>query len=145
MKYSKYFSDETDPKILDGQKCNETVECASLQVVLKELDKAREYIGKPFTITSGLRLANKNAAVGGVSNSAHLKGEAVDFVVKNVNLFSVYQYIVEKLNFDKVIFENKNGVSWIHFSNKIKGNRKIALIAVYNNGKMEYQEYKGGK
>lgn len=42
------------------------------------LDKARDIAGIPFKINSGLRTAELNAKVGGVKDSAHLKGYAVD-------------------------------------------------------------------
>ena len=42
------------------------------------LDKARDLSGTSYIITSGFRDPAHNAAVGGVSNSAHLTGLAVD-------------------------------------------------------------------
>ena len=42
------------------------------------LEEMREYIKKPIFITSGCRCATHNAAVGGVSNSSHLRGKAAD-------------------------------------------------------------------
>ena len=42
------------------------------------LDEAREIAGVPFIITSGFRNSIKNKEVGGVENSAHLSGLAVD-------------------------------------------------------------------
>lgn len=42
------------------------------------LDLAREYAGVPFIITSGYRTPEQNEAAGGKSNSAHLRGKAVD-------------------------------------------------------------------
>lgn len=42
------------------------------------LDRARHDAGVPFTITCGFRDPEHNAQVGGVSDSAHLKGLAVD-------------------------------------------------------------------
>lgn len=54
-------------------------EVAGLDKYLCELlDNAREYAGVPFVITSGLRSKEQNEAVGGVHDSAHLKGLAVD-------------------------------------------------------------------
>lgn len=46
------------------------------------LDKARELASVAFKIESGLRSKEKNAQVGGVPNSAHLEGIAVDLVCK---------------------------------------------------------------
>ena len=45
---------------------------------LNAIDKARDAAGVPFVITSGYRCAEHNAAVGGVENSAHVKGCAAD-------------------------------------------------------------------
>ena len=42
-----------------------------------------QFLGSPVQITSGLRSPAKNAAVGGVPNSAHLSGQAFDFVLPN--------------------------------------------------------------
>ena len=49
------------------------------------LDQAREFAQIPFCITSGLRTADQNKAVNGISNSAHLKGLAVDLQCYNGN------------------------------------------------------------
>lgn len=46
--------------------------------IVKELDKIREEWGSPIGITSGYRPPSVNAAVGGVRNSQHLTGNAVD-------------------------------------------------------------------
>ena len=42
------------------------------------LDEAREIAGVPFVITSGYRTPAENQAAGGVSESAHESGKAVD-------------------------------------------------------------------
>ena len=42
------------------------------------LDKARGLAGVPFVIISGKRSEDRNEAVGGVEDSAHLRGYAVD-------------------------------------------------------------------
>ena len=60
------------------------------------LDQAREIAGVPFIITSGLRTADQNRAVGGVSDSAHLKGLAVDLQCKNSNTrFKIVKSLLE--------------------------------------------------
>jgi uncharacterized protein YcbK (DUF882 family) len=47
-------------------------------MLLQHLDAIREKLGRPVTITSGLRCSEHNRAVGGRPTSAHLKGLAVD-------------------------------------------------------------------
>lgn len=54
---------------------------------LQLLDRAREISGTPFIINSGVRTPERNAAVGGRANSAHLSTReggpcAVDIAVK---------------------------------------------------------------
>lgn len=49
------------------------------------LDDAREFAGIPFVITSGLRTPEHNEMIGGVQDSAHLKGLAVDLRCRNSN------------------------------------------------------------
>ena len=43
-----------------------------------KLDMARKESGVPYVITSGLRVQGDNSTVGGVQDSAHLQGKAVD-------------------------------------------------------------------
>ena len=50
---------------------------------LQMLDRARDIAGVPFRINSGFRTPTHNKKVGGVSNSAHLRGYAVDIHVTN--------------------------------------------------------------
>ena len=46
------------------------------------LEQIRQEYNKPMIITSGCRCADHNAAVGGVSNSAHTRGTAADIKVE---------------------------------------------------------------
>jgi hypothetical protein len=45
---------------------------------IAKLEKARHIAGVPFEITSGKRTEGANATAGGVQDSAHLSGRAVD-------------------------------------------------------------------
>lgn len=49
-------------------------------MILEMLDDAREVAGIPFHISSALRCATHNEAIGGTSNSSHLNGTAFDIV-----------------------------------------------------------------
>lgn len=58
-------------------------EVQGLQIALVlMLDKAREEAGIPFIITSGFRTEDQNRRIGGVTDSSHLKGLAVDLRCK---------------------------------------------------------------
>lgn len=52
-------------------------------VILARLEKIRAYYGGKITITSGYRTASYNKRIGGYIYSAHMYGQAVDFVVYN--------------------------------------------------------------
>ncbi len=56
------------------------------------LQKIRDHFGAPLTITSGYRTASHNAAVGGASNSYHMKGMAADIKVQGVSPRQVAAY-----------------------------------------------------
>lgn len=63
-------------------------------------------------ITSAYRSRELNKHVGGVTNSQHLTGEAVDFVVPGHSHKEVAEWIIENIEFDQLILEP----SWIHIS-----------------------------
>lgn len=50
---------------------------------VKLLEAARKRAGVPFKLTSALRCEDHNKAVGGVPNSAHVRGMAVDVAATN--------------------------------------------------------------
>lgn len=61
--------------------------------LVKTADKVRAYFGKPITVSSGRRCAKHNAKVGGVSNSRHLSGKAMDFCVSGIPALLVLPYV----------------------------------------------------
>lgn len=77
------------------------------------LDPLREWYNKPIYINSGYRCKELNKAVGGVSNSYHLKGMAADIDMgdKNDNQ-PLFDYIKDNLSFTELGWEG-NG-RWIH-------------------------------
>lgn len=54
------------------------------QVELKHIQAIRDHYKVPVKITSGLRCEYENKRSGGINNSSHLKGYAVDFNAKGV-------------------------------------------------------------
>ena len=91
------------------------------------LDRAREAWGKPVKVNSGYRCPELNRAVGGVSNSQHLTGEAADITTgtKEGNKW-LFNYIKDNCVYDQLINEQK--YSWVHVSYKRNGvNRRDVL------------------
>jgi hypothetical protein len=83
------------------------------------LEPLRDVMGEPIKIGSGFRCQKLNKAVGGVCNSQHLKGQAVDLCIdgdieKGKKWFN---YIKDHLPFDQLIWEhNSKGSYWVHVS-----------------------------
>jgi uncharacterized protein YcbK (DUF882 family) len=61
--------------------------------LIRVADRTREHFGKPMQVSSGRRCANHNARVGGVSNSRHLSGKAMDFCVVGKTAAQVLDYV----------------------------------------------------
>lgn len=55
-------------------------------------DRVREHFGKAAIVSSGVRCKQHNANVGGVSNSRHLYGKAMDFRVSGKSANEVLAY-----------------------------------------------------
>ena len=100
--------------------------CALAHKVLQPL---RDAMGQPIKIGSGFRSLALNMAVGGVSNSQHMRGEAADLgidgdIPKGKRWF---EWIKTHCEFDQLIWEKnpKTGNYWVHVSYRADGkNRK---------------------
>lgn len=108
--------------------------CGALPTPIKEnikalvdnvLDPVREKLGKAINVTSGYRCPKHNRAVGGVTNSQHLQGEAADITTGSPDgNLRLIRLIVKNGRYDQVILYP----SFIHVSWKRNGvNRKEVL------------------
>lgn len=113
-----------DNKIPDNLKPNISA------LVKNVLQPARDWINNPINISSGYRSKKLNTAIGGVSNSQHLEGEAADIVTSdNAKLFN---YIKNNLQFDQLIWEygDSSQPEWIHVSYKRDGNNRNQVLTI---------------
>ena len=87
------------------------------------LDPLREEFAMPIYVNSGYRSAALNAAVGGVANSQHLRGEAADITSGtregNMRLWRLLRKM--RLPVDQAI--NEHNYAWIHVSHRTQHNR----------------------
>ena len=73
--------------------CGKVIIESKLITILEEL---REHIKKPVVITSGYRCPEYNEKVGGVPNSAHTKGLAVDVkCVHSRTRFKILEFLLK--------------------------------------------------
>lgn len=96
-----------------------------LDLIVYCLQPIRDKLNKPMVITSGYRCNEVNKLVGGVSNSQHCKGQAVDFTVKGLLVKELVNFIQNSgVEFDQLINEYDR---WCHIS-FVKGkNRKQVM------------------
>lgn len=105
--------------------------CALVHKVLQPL---REAMAHPIKIGSGFRSLALNQAVGGVSNSQHMRGEAADLCIdgdieKGKRWF---EWIKTHCEFDQLIWEKnpKTGNYWVHVSYRADGKNRKQVINI---------------
>jgi len=81
MKIEYFKLSEFDARDADGKKIPGTGG-QMRACTIEKCDKLREAYGKPLVVHSGMRTPERNKIVGGVKNSSHLLGYAVDW--KNI-------------------------------------------------------------
>jgi hypothetical protein len=107
----------------------------------------RVFYGFPIFISSFLRVPKLNVAVGGASNSQHMKGEAIDLDADRyggITNADIFYYIKENLIFDQIIWEfgDDDNPEWVHVSYKRDGgNRNKVTIAYRKNGRTYYKRW----
>lgn len=93
------------------------------------LDRIRERFAVPMIVTSGYRCEKLNKLIGGVDNSQHMKGEAVDFYFAGFSkkeMVTAFFEIAEVFDFDQLIYYKSKGI--IHASYSRKNNRHQVIM-----------------
>ena len=107
---------------------------ANLKRVCEWLEVLRKRYNAPIIINSGYRSPQLNKKIGGVANSNHLTGCAVDIRVENMEQLIRYAAILldyadeSHQEFDELLVErNRFGAIWLHFAVRFRGNRHKVL------------------
>lgn len=90
-------------------------ELATIHRTAIKMEEVRKILGAPIIVSSWFRNDKVNKAVGGVPNSQHRTGEAVDFSCKGMSPYKICQKLLEykgELRYDQLILEP----SWVHIS-----------------------------
>ena len=103
--------------------------CALVHNVLQPL---RNAMNEPIKIGSGYRSPRLNKAVGGVSNSQHVKGEAADLCIDGDKVKGKrwFEWIKSHCDFDQLIWEhNSKGSYWVHVSYRSDGKNRKNVVS----------------
>ena len=95
------------------------VEARLVQLAQQVLQPLRDSYGKPIKISSGYRCQALNKAIGGVSTSQHLKGEAVDInngQSENKKLFLLASKMIKEGVITVGQLIDEKGYKWLHIS-----------------------------
>lgn len=82
------------------------------------LEPVIEHFHEPLRISSGYRCPKLNELVGGVYQSQHINGQAVDIYLDGDTEREqrYFQFIRSSIDFDQLILEGNQSTSWIHVS-----------------------------
>lgn len=100
------------------------------------LDGLRKAWGSGINVSSGFRCDKLNRAVGGVSDSLHKKGWAVDMQPANGKFEEFKRFVVNWLKdkkFDELIIERNGKTTWLHlqlYSNNGFQRKKVFKLSV---------------
>ena len=88
----KYFTREELKCKCGGRYCN-GYPAEPQETLVRLAERAREHFGKPMHSTSCLRCKQHNANEGGVSNSRHMYGKAMDVYIDGVTGNDLYSWL----------------------------------------------------
>lgn len=117
----KYFTREELRCKCGGRYCN-GFPAEPQELVVRIADQARAHFGRPAINVSFLRCQRWNAISGGVANSQHMYGEAMDICIPGVSAYQLYSWLKKQPGVRYCYVINSTNV---HFDIQ-KGERKAA-------------------
>jgi zinc D-Ala-D-Ala carboxypeptidase len=109
-----------------------------LVLTAEMLERIRNTLGVPITVTSGYRGRQVNQAVGGVTSSDHTQGHAADIVAPGYG--TPYQIaktlapLVSVLGIGQLILEGVKGKQWVHVSTRVPDKPANRVITITDQG-----------
>lgn len=109
-----------------------------LQGTAEMLERIRSVLSAPIIITSAYRSLAVNRAVGGVSSSDHLTGQAADILAPSFG--TPYQVaktlapLVSTLGIGQLILEGVKGKQWVHVSTRRPASDVNRIITITDAG-----------
>jgi zinc D-Ala-D-Ala carboxypeptidase len=103
------------------------VHLQNLTATAHNMEKVRALLGNPVFVSSAYRAPKVNEAVGGVENSDHMLGWAVDFTCPSYGSpYLVCARLADSdLEFDQVICEKRR---WVHISFNPRMRRQVMTL-----------------
>ncbi len=112
-----WFSETAIRNGLDNAPPDETVIARLQALAVQVLEPVRAHFNTRPQISSGYRCPALNAKVGGVPDSQHLTGHAVDFELPGADPLEVARWIRDvPLDYDQLLLERAGGKAWVHVS-----------------------------
>lgn len=112
-----WFSETAIRSGIDNTPPDEEIVTRLQALAIHLLEPVRAHFDTRPQISSGYRCSTLNAKVGGVPDSQHLTGYAVDFELPGVDPEAVALWIQNALlDYDQLLLERAGGKAWVHVS-----------------------------
>lgn len=108
------------------------------------LQPARDVTGIPIRISSGLRTPSRNSAIGGVSASQHLYGQAADIMpipATLENFKKLWDAIIANNKYDQIIWENAKAFTGTPSHLHVSYARGANTFGPYNTNRRKKLQY----
>lgn len=110
----------------------------ALQATADMLERVRTALGRPVVVTSGYRGPAVNKAVGGVTSSDHMSGQAADIVCPAYgtpyDVAKALAPLVSVLGIGQLILEGVRGKQWVHLSTRMPAKVANRVITITDAG-----------
>lgn len=109
-----------------------------LVLTAEMLERIRNTLCVPITVTSGYRGQALNRAVGGVTSSDHTQGHAADIVAPGYGtpyeVAKALAPLISVLSIGQLILEGVKGKQWVHVSTRVPDKTSNRVITITDAG-----------